>query len=56
MLNSHMSNVYRHDATGRIVGACLSTVWPVDKDYDAFEVDPTHWLNTAAEIAEVNHQ
>ncbi len=31
----------------------MACVWLVDNEYDAFEVDTTHWLNTAVELAQV---
>ncbi len=53
MLDSGVSNVWLDGPNGRMFGACINCVWPVEDKYDAFEVDPTEWLNTAAELAEV---
>ena len=42
---------------GKLVGAKLSTVWTVDKDYDAFPINALDWLNISSEIAigQVSH-
>ena len=37
--------------TNKLVAAIINTVWPVDNDFDAFNVNGADYLNTAAEIA-----
>ncbi len=53
LLNSELSIKVCETSSGKLIGSTLSCVWPVDYDYDAFEVDPKDWFNTAAEVAEV---
>ena len=35
----------------KIIGANVNTLWKVDENHEAFQVDPLLWLNTAQEIA-----
>ncbi len=53
MLNSGVTHVFRDVSNGNMAGLCLNCVWPVADDYDAFDVNPTDWLNAAAELAKV---
>ncbi len=55
MLDSEMC-AQVNDESGKMVGTSFNCYWPVDDDYDAFEVHPRDWLNTAAEIAEVRRE
>ncbi len=54
MLDSEMCVQVKDEKTGKLVGCSFNNYWPVENDYNAFEVDPKDWLNTAAEIAEVS--
>ncbi len=54
MVDSELCIQVNDAETGRLVGCSFNCLWPVDENYDAFEVHPKEWFNTAAEIAEVS--
>ena len=47
---SNVSQIFTNES-GEVVSVMLSVLWPADRGYEWFDVDPLEWLNVAGQIA-----
>ena len=51
MLASGVSQIIRQCSSGDLMSVVINCLWPVDTDYDAFDVDSHAWFEEAGALA-----